>query len=76
MPRVGCVPQDNTGTTQKKKYISGYLLTASSFDCTLTDDILKYILTKGSTHLLEKSTIVVIADAEMKNIPFVYVDVL
>jgi hypothetical protein len=42
----------------------------------LTDDILKYIPNKGSTHLLERPTIVVIADAEMENIPFVYVDVL
>jgi ribosomal protein S12 len=54
----------------------GYLLTATSFDPALTDNILKYVPTKGSTHLLEKPTIVVIADAEMKNIPFVYVDVL
>lgn len=64
-------PRHNT-----KKYILGYLLTATSFDFTLTDDVLKYIPTKGSTHLLEKPTIVIIADAEMKNIPFVYVDVL
>jgi hypothetical protein len=54
----------------------GYLLTATSFDFTLKNDVLKYIPTKDSTHLLEKPTIVVIADAEMKNIPFVYVDVL
>jgi hypothetical protein len=52
------------------------LLTATGFDFTLTDDILIYIPTKGSTHLLKKPTIVVIAYAEMKNIPFVYVDVL
>ena len=50
--------------------------TAASFGFTLTDDIVKYIPTKSSTHLLEKPTIVVIAYAEMKNIPFVYVHVL
>jgi ribosomal protein S12 len=38
--------------------------------------MLKYIPTIGSSHLLEKPTIVVIADAGMKNIPFVFVDVL
>jgi len=71
----GCVLEDNT-KVQKKKNILGYLQTAASFGFTLTDDIVKYIPTKSSTHLLEKPTIVVIAYAEMKNIPFVYVHVL
>jgi len=60
-----------------KKYILGYLLTATGFWLYIDRwhiDI--YIPTKDSTHLLEKPTIVVIAYAEMKNIPFVYVDVL
>lgn len=70
-----CPRRQHQGATQKK-YISGYLLTATSFQFTFTDDILKYILTKGSTYLLEKPTIVVTADAEMKNIPFVCVGVL
>jgi len=52
------------------------MLTATNFDFTLTDDIWKYVLTEGSTHLLEKPTVVVIADAEMKNILFLYVNVL
>jgi hypothetical protein len=71
----GCVVEDNTKVQHKKVpfrlFANSYL-----FYFALTDDILKCIPTKGSTHLLEKPTILVVADAEMKNIPFMYVDVL
>jgi hypothetical protein len=51
------------------------MLTVNSFDFRLIDDSEKYILNKGSTHLIQNPTIVVIAGNDMKNSQFMYVDV-
>jgi hypothetical protein len=60
----GCVLEDNIEVKQKQ-YILGYMPTADSFWFTVTDGM----PTEGSTHLLEKPTILIIAVGEVKSIP-------